>query len=240
MNPDTRVAVCCYAKDGHQVAEMLDLYLHHECPVTILSPENSKFEIQHPRIDNRFGGKRCAIGQDALDRHREHLRILLTYPEEYFLIHDSDSVCLSPQLPDFLYAEPDILWSCLVTDETPHQQKFYREGFPHIAFQPAWFMSRKTIEAMLARVAHENLPANPGLSFIDYWLVELALEVGRPYKGIPGALSLPLSDDNPPAKEQGLEAVRNGAIFIHSVKGARHVAPFIAARAEYVAANPGA
>lgn len=232
MNEDTRVAVCCYAKDQHQVAEMLDLYLHHQCPVTILSPENSRADIQHPRVENRFGGKRCAIGQDALDRHREHLRILLTYPEEYFLIHDSDSVCLSPKLPHYLYKDPDVLWSNLIEAHVPTEQKFYPEGFPKVAFQPPWFMSRKTIEHMLARVAYENLPANPGLAFIDYWLVDLAHELGRPWKKMPDSINLPLHDEA--CMQQAVEAVRdNGAIFIHSVKGAKYAAPLIAAHAEF-------
>lgn len=239
MNPMTRVAVHCYAGDGHQVESMLPLYLHHGCPVTILSPENSKFEITgDPLVTNRFGGKRCAIGQDALDRQRAHLRLLLDFDEEYFLIHDSDSVCLSPRLPTCLYDEPDILWSNLLEDKIAHQQKFYPPDFPHIAFQPPWFMSRKTIEAMLARVALQNLTANPGLSYIDYWLVELALEVGRAYRGLPGAMSLPLSD-NAECRTLGLDRVRNhGDIFIHALKGMEHAAPFVEARAAYVKDHP--
>ena len=98
MNPDTRVAVCCYAGDAHQVTEMLDLYKHHECPVTVLSPTDSKSDV--PGVDNLYGGKRAYIGQACLDRQVEHFKLLLKYyPEKHFLLHDSDSICISPELP---------------------------------------------------------------------------------------------------------------------------------------------
>src|SRR5258708_5855871 len=119
MNKNTRVAVCCYAGDQHQVIESLGMYLHHACPVVILSPEDSKAEINYPGVVNRFGGKRAYIGQDSLDRQAEHLRLLLEFPENHFLIHDSDSVSLDPKIPDYLYEQPDVVWSNQVTDAIP-------------------------------------------------------------------------------------------------------------------------
>ncbi len=125
MNPDTRVAIHCYDGDRRQVEETLTVHSAHGCPVTILSPEDSKVEI--PGFDCRFGGKRQSIGPDSIEREKEHLRILLTYPENFFLLNDADSMCVSPKLPDYLYAEPDVLWGSLMFIDQPGEQVFLNE-----------------------------------------------------------------------------------------------------------------
>src|ERR1019366_3006077 len=75
MNKSTRVAVCCYAGDGKQVAGALPILLHHECPVVILSPTDEPFKIDHPGVENKTGGLRQYTGQLSLDRQREHMKI---------------------------------------------------------------------------------------------------------------------------------------------------------------------
>lgn len=234
LNPDTRVAVCCYAGDQHQVVAALDLYLHHECPVVILSPNDSRAEINHPGVENRFAGKRAYIGQDLLDRQREHLRILLTFPEQFFLINDFDSICLSPKIPDYLYAEPDMLWSNLVIDNMPVRQTgHYPAGFPKLAFQPPYFISRGTLEKLLATVTDENIPANPMLSFIDHYMVQLAVKASVPWRGFPQGISAPISSDQNSAR-LAWDAVCNGIIMIHSVKAPAFWEPLVAARKIYL------
>lgn len=223
MNPDTRVAVCCYAGDQHYVTELLGVHRAHECPITVLSPEDSRAEV--PGVDNRYGGKRAYIGQDCLDRMREHLKILLTYPENYFLIHDSDSVCLSPELPSYLYEE-DVLWSNLVSNPIPEQQPGYASDIPHIAFQPPWFMSRKVVERLLA-VSEGNTVCNPVLPFIDYWMVEMAVRNGIPWKPLPKALSAGLHS-SPADLDRAVAWVHNDAlIYVHTVKGAKFAQPLL-------------
>jgi hypothetical protein len=213
MNEDTRVAVCCYAGDRQQVVNALDIYLHHDCPLVVLSPEDSKVEI--PDVETRFGGERCYIGEKAITRMREHLKILLTFPENFFLIHDADSFCLTPKLPDYLYAEPDLLWTNLKLDDIPQQQAFYPEGFPHIALHPPWFMSRKTIEGLLA--VADGVTPNPEMLFIDYWLIQLAIKAGLHWKGFPEAVSFPTYD--PFFAGAAWDAVRyRGTTFVHAVK----------------------
>jgi hypothetical protein len=217
MNPDTRVAVCCYAGDQHYVIKALDNYLQHECPVVVLSPEDSKAEIRYPGIENRFAGKRAYIGQDSLDRQRKHMELLLTFPEEYFLVHDSDSVCLTPELPHYLYEEPDILWSNLVNDDIPEHQAAYPEGFPHIAMQPPYFMSRKTVRALLTGT--EGVIANPTLPFIDHFFPQLAWATKWPYRGFPDGASCS-TDPSLPCGEQILAKLvrESGHVFLHSIK----------------------
>lgn len=216
MNPNTRVAVCCYAGDQHQVIRALGCYLHHKRPVVILSPEDSRAEIKYPGIENWFGGKRAYIGQESLDRQRIHLQALLSFPEEYFLVHDADSVCLSPKLPDYLYAEPDFVWSNLVNDGIPEHQPAYPDGFPHIAFQPPYFLSRKTIGAMLA--VADGILANPTMPFIDHYMVQLTLKAGLPYRSFRDGVSCPISSDLNSLRTAEAGVRNHGLIFIHSVK----------------------
>ena len=40
MNPNTRVSVHCYKGDMPQVTGAMPIYLHHECPVVIMSPDD--------------------------------------------------------------------------------------------------------------------------------------------------------------------------------------------------------
>lgn len=237
MNPDTRIGICCYAGDAEYVIQNLPLYLHHECPITVLSPDDSRADMRYPGIENRFGGKRAYIGQDCLDRMRIHLRMLLDHPENHFLIHDSDSICLSPKLPDFLYDEPDTLWSNRVFNDIPEQQRGFPSHIPHVAFQPPWFMSRKVIQNILD--ASEGCTiVNPYLPFIDYWLVETAVSAGIPWKPLPYAISSPLSHDIPEIKKLTADALHmvreNGLIFLHSIKGKRFADPYVAARLDYI------
>jgi hypothetical protein len=218
MNEDTRVAVCCYAGDQDQVLSNLGLYLHHKCPVVVLSPDDSRAEMV-PCVETRFGGERCYIGEKAIDRMRKHLEILLTFPETYFLINDADSFCLTPKIPLYIYAKPDILWTNLKDEDMPPQESaFYPEGFPHIAFHPPWFMSRKTIKKLLA-VADKITP-NPNMLFIDYWLVQLAIEAGLKWRGFPEAISYPTYDLY--FRDLAQKAVRErGTTFVHAVKDAK-------------------
>jgi hypothetical protein len=234
LNPNTRVAVCCYAGDGPQVSGAVPLLVHHECPVVILSPTDSMFAIDHPGIENKCGGLRQYTGQLSLDRQREHMRILLEYPEDFFLMHDADSVCLSPKIPDYLYTK-DVLWSNLVHDSMRERaQGFYMDGFPRLAFQPPYFLSRKTIERLLAPVAVENISMNPTLPFIDHYMVQLAVKAGVPWENFTDGFTGPISGDYPSFK-RAWDAVQRGAVMIHSVKAPESWQALMTARSNYLA-----
>lgn len=236
MNEDTRIAACCYAGDQHQVIKFLGQYLHHGCPFVVLSPEDSKAEIRYPGVENRFGGFREYIGPRSLARQRRHLELLLEFPEKYFLINDADSVCLSPKLPDYLYEEPDHVWSNLVQDGIPEHQPAYPEGFPHIAFQPPYFLSRKTIEGLL-KVAGE-ITANPTMPFIDHYMVQLTLKAGWSYRSFRDGISCPISS-HPQSADLTYGSVRdNGTIFLHSIKRREDLDRMIEARQQYLVSHP--
>ena len=237
LNKNTRVAVCCYACDAPQVSGALPLLLHHECPVVILSPTDAPFTLDHPGIENRTGGQRQYTGQLSLDRQREHMKILLEYPEDFFLMHDADSVCLSPKIPDYLYRE-DVLWSNLVVDNVPGRERgFYMDGFPRLAFQPPYFLSRKVIERLLAPVAEKNLDMNPTLPFIDHYMVQLAVKAGVPWKDFTDGFTGPISGDRR-SFERAWEAAQRGTVMIHSVKAPEFWRPLMQARELYLRGAP--
>lgn len=251
MNPDTRVVVCCYAGDAHQVQGSLDMYLHHECPVVVLSPEDSPANVEG--VENRYGGKRAYIGQDSLDRQRRHLEILLEYPEKYFMIHDSDSVCLDPKFPDYLYNDPDVVWSNQVDDAIPEHQSTFLEGWPHVAFQPPYFLSRSTIEAMLAIAYDPRCAASPVMPFIDYYMVQLTMVAGLRWARFLDSISCPiahdpvtkpvLSDRDAATYKNGfiiaMDAVRNGGSnILHSIKNPDAMRQLAEARKLWLVENP--
>jgi hypothetical protein len=239
LNPDTRVVVCGYAGDAHQITSAMEMFTHHECPVTILSPEDARVEISG--VDCRFGGKREYIGQLSLDRQREHLRILTEYPEEYFLINDSDSMCLSPKIPDYLYAEPDFLWSNLIVDNMDFRQKgYYPDGFPKLAFQPPYFLSKTGLRSLLACVEGENIPANPKLAFIDHYMVQLAVKANFPWRNFLDGISCPISGDLNSARVTWNACRRRGVIMIHSVKDPKWWRPMVEAHRSYCSDPRGA
>jgi hypothetical protein len=217
LNSHTRVAVFCYESPGaystydkrdgdeKQVIDLLDFFLHHECPVVTLSPEDAKVNIKHPDVENLYAGKRSQFGPDAHVRFLEGIKLLLSFPEDYFLIHDSDSLCLDPKIPDYLYVEPNTVWSnqtassakenkyfgtelCLptyVADRNKHHEPtklVIPQGLQfktELSFQPPWFLSRKTIEAFIAasgRVNYNHLP------WVEYYVVQLTQTAGLPWK----------------------------------------------------------
>jgi len=182
-NRKTLVSVHCYAGDQQQVVELMPVFEHHRCPIVIMSPEDSKIE-RMGRHSCRFAGKRAYVGQDSWDRQHLQLKILLEYDFDWYLLNDSDSLILSPQIPEYLFDDPEILYSNEVTDFRVPGQVFegirwaddYHAGYPLIAMQPPYFMSRQVLERLVA--ASAGLQACPVTPFIDWWFVP-ACEHGK-------------------------------------------------------------
>lgn len=257
MNEDTRVTIHCYEGDAHQM--LMPAYLHHKCPITIVSPEDSQVTVDQVyhgsgdhNIDTLFAGKRGYIGQESLDRQLLQMKGLLKYPEKFFLMHDSDSVLLDPKIPDYLYADPDKVWANMVIDAIPEHQDTFPEGWPHIALQPPYFISRKTMEAMVAVGEDERCKATHMMPFIDYYMVQLTVVAGLTPERFRGCLSCPVAAD--PRKAATLAAIHKetyaqgykiamnavlneGASILHSVKDPDAVEAFLVARANFLAGN---
>jgi hypothetical protein len=249
MNEDTRVIVCCYEGDAHQIN--VNAMLRHECPVTIMSPEDSKAIVEG--VDCAFAGKRAYIGQDSLDRQLAQMKVMLTYPEKFFFCHDSDSVCLDAKIPQYLYDSPHIVWSNQVDDGIPQHQATFLPGWPHVAFQPPYFFSREVLEKMVAagESGDERVVATPMMPFIDYYLVQLTMVAGLDWAKMADCCSCPIAYDPMRLPEpHHVETLTNGfkiamqrvlvegAIMLHSIKNPAVVDEFIEARKRFLVGNP--
>lgn len=227
MNPDTLVAVSAYAGDKHQVEHNLKVYLHHECPVLILSPEDAPItEVSDTSVICRSVGLKGWIGPQTLERQRKFLELLLEFPYGHFLFNDADSMCLSPEIPKYLYESPDTIWSNEVIDTNPAPS-----FLPKIALQPPYFLSRKSIQGMLSCVnnlpiSYYGEPQSPDgwpLPFptecIDHWMLQVAHGSGFPHMNFFNGASFETRN------EHGLtimsDLVRgHGRVLVHSVKSA--------------------
>ena len=227
---DTLVVVHCYAGDAHLVQAFLPQYLHHGCKVLVLSPEDAPVSIQHPGVECRQAGRRGYFGQVSLDRQREHLKLLLEYPHRYFLLNDADSMCLSAEIPAYLYGTSATVWSNEVREPRPHQSPY-----PKIALHPPYFMDREALERLVAVPYVEAHPITP---YIDWLMVVLVCEAGLEHRSFPDGKSMPAWRHGPIPETQELghdyvhvqEAkgvdgahrmrlhVRQGAVMVHSIK----------------------
>jgi hypothetical protein len=232
MNANTRISVHCYAGDGRQVNEMLPHHLLHGFPITLLSPDNSRVEITQPGVDSKFAGQQQSIGQLSIVRQREQLKLLLEYPEEFFLMHDADSICLSPTLPQYLYDEPDVMWSNVVwIEDQGERSECDKRRLPHVACQPPYFTSRRTIQKLL----DTNFPYHNHFDgFIDHHMTQAAVEAGVVWKGFHGGISCALSMNNNELQRAQVRVRHTGSIFVHGVKTPRFWQPLVEAHKKWL------
>jgi hypothetical protein len=153
MNANTGVFVSAYAGDKHQVESNLSAFMHHECPVIILSPANAPItEVSDSRVHCQWMGEAGWAGPHTLVRHRLFLEAMLKFDFQWYLMNDADSICLSPELPAYLY-EGRLAWSNEVRDlnaGTSHIEK--------IAVQPPYFFHRDVLVGLIK--AAENPPVS--------------------------------------------------------------------------------
>lgn len=233
MNENTLVVVCGYAGDSHQIRNALPYYMHHGRMVLILSPDDAP--VTHEMIGYRPGyleykaiGKRAYIGQTSLDRQLLHLKTMLEFPYSFYLMNDSDSVVLNSKLPDYLYAEPGVLWSNEVSDEMHIRSADYK--FPRLAFQPPYFMSRAVLEKIIA--VAPSVPTDPQTPFIDWCMMAWSVSAGIPHKNFVEGVSCPSC--TPPTLGLMTELVRNhGRYFVHSIKDINVLLQIARARYEF-------
>lgn len=222
MNRETTIVVCGYAGDVDQIKNAMPFYRHHECPLLILSPDNSKIGYESfPGIQHLTcwsAGQQAYIGPESLVRQKKHLELMLRFPHQWFLVNDSDSFCIAPEIPRYVY-ESDVLWSNVVSDEMhtrhPHE---YPNGydFPRLAFQPPYFMTRRIIQGLIDIA--DSVPADPKTPFIDWCMMAWAHRAGLPYAGFHDGVSCPTRNYGPGLCVMS-DAVRHrGAAFLHSVK----------------------
>jgi hypothetical protein len=119
-------------------------------------------------------GKRAYIGQDSLDRQVYHMMILraLENPSaDWFLMNDSDSMCLTPEIPRYVYENDRVLWSNEVIDPRTHPTPL-----PRLALQPPYFCSRNVLTWLIN--AAPKVTAHPITPYIDHFMLQLCHAAG--------------------------------------------------------------
>lgn len=171
---ETLIAVCCYQGDAAQVRSQMPSHTRTGHPVVILSPEDSRVVI--PGHINRHAGRAAYIGPESLSRQLHYFEILLGYPHEYFLLHDSDSMMLSAEVPERLYQESEeTIWSNEIEEPRPHASPY-----PKLAFQPPYFLDRDSMARML-NVAGK-VPVHPITPYVDWFMNALSFEAGLKHR----------------------------------------------------------
>lgn len=225
MNPDTLVVVCGYAGDKHQVQNNLPLYLHNECPVLILSPSDAPITfLSDPTVHCQWFGGKGWIGAHTLERQRLYFEAMLKFPHQHFLMHDADSICLSPRISPYLYSNPNAWWSNEVLDTNPGPSYL-----PKLAFQPPYFFSRSVLRSMYEAshrpaVSYYGPPINPGgwpmpfpTECLDHWFLQVAYAAGVTHKNFHDGASFETASPNGLETMAGLVR-HHGKVLLHSVK----------------------
>lgn len=223
MNEDTLVVVCGYRGDAHQIEMLMPYYVHHRCPVVVMSPEDAPITTsKQTGVIFRHGGKKGWIGDHTLERQRIHMKLMLEFPHKFFLMNDADSVCLSDRIPRYLYEYPQIFWSNEATDTNPGPSHL-----PKVALQPPYFCSREVLGKManakpadsyygdFGPMPEQKLPIPTNC--IDHFLLQLAHGAPVEHSNFRDGCSFETGSDHGLTTMAGLVQA-HGKIFCHSVK----------------------
>ncbi len=247
------VSVHCYQGDMNQMGNLWPAHIQHG-PVVVLSPDDSP--VIKIGAWCRTAGKRCYIGPDSLDRQWLQLKALLDFDAEWYLLNDADSCVLSPGIPAYIKARPDVLWSNKVPDDIHIRPAHY--PLPRFALQPPYVIHHYTLEKLLSKgqfpIHDQALYGQYGDSkwiqtpYIDWYMMALAHFTGVPTERFPDGASCPTSEcpvgsSTPGERHLGygqmIDLVRNKGIrFIHSVKDRSVFDDLCRARTAYVAERP--
>lgn len=233
VNEDTLIAIQCWAGDVDQVERALPQYLHHGCPVVLLSPTDEPAMIDFPGVECRTAGLDAYMGPESLARHHEQLKVLAEYPQKHIMLHEADSMCLEPRIPSYLYEDDNVVWGNSIDTKEHHERNdgmSNYERFP-ITLQAPWFFTRDALLDMLLvfDAAAKELPDYAKL--IDWWFVTAAQLAGLDLKTFPDGISRPIWSLDEVARVRPF--VRDGGVnMIHSIKSKEALAILVAARLE--------
>jgi len=217
----------------------MPVYAHHGCQIAIFSPEDAPIEnVGHPGVVYYHAGLRGWIGKHTLERQRLFFEGLLRFKQEYFLFNDSDSFCLSPRIPDYLYATPDVFWSNEVLDTNPGPSYL-----PKLALQPPYFFSRKVVTGLLEAAKNPPVSYYAGASgfgelpvpteCIDHWSLQVACGSGFNHHTFLTGASFETGTEHGANEMENLVR-HHGRVLIHSVKTNVVLDRLIVAHSDYV------
>lgn len=240
MNENTLVSVHCYgaditapvrwdintAGDAYIAENLLPIHEKHKAPIVILSPVNAPVKVMGPHIC-RQAGVRAYIGQESLDRQIAHLKILLEYPFEFYLLNDADSCCISAEIPSVLYASSaDALWSNEVVEPRPHTSPY-----PKLAAQPPYFLNRRSLAKIVETAP--GIEAHPITPYIDWAMLAWSCEAGLSHHAFSELENQPPDPRSNDSIEGRYFRIRNGAVMIHPIKSGEGRDKCLAARKVY-------
>lgn len=173
MNEDTLVVVRAHRESQARVRESFRSWTHHGCPVVVMSPIDSPVTLIEEGLSCLQIGQAAYFGHLMLERLRLELQWMSQQPHKYFLVHEWDSFCLSPQIPEICYSENQqgTIWFNEVRDPRPHESPY-----PKIALHAPWFFSKDVIVRMLA--VADKIPMHPITPFSDWYSLAMACEAG--------------------------------------------------------------
>jgi len=223
MNANTLVAISAYAGDLGQIETNLPCYLHHGCRVVVLTPTDGPIErVSHAKVHCRSIGLKGWIGPQTLERQRHFLELLLReYPHRWFMLNDSDSLCLTARIPAYLYEHEDVFWSNEVLDTNPGAS-----SLPKLALQPPYFFSRFVLEQLIAHAKrpaasyHSPTPFGPlpvPTECIDHWMLQVVYAAGIQHRNFINGASFETASGV--GITEMVNLVQNhGRVLIHQVK----------------------
>lgn len=234
MNDGTLVSVHGYAGDAEQIRNLMPYYLHHKRPVVVVSPVDSPIAPIHLRtqqgqVSFKYAGQREYVGHLSLERQKQQLKLLLKIPAQFYLMNDSDSVCISSRIPDYLYQE-DVFWSNEVPDVMHTMPPDW--PYPRLAFQPPYFCSRRILERMVAATEKVTFQSCLQLVFIDHYMMRLADAGQIPHKHYIRGCSCP-TKNYPPGQAVMKQLVIDGGVMLHAVKSPDVIQMIVTARLEH-------
>jgi hypothetical protein len=219
---DTLVVVQCWSGDVDRVKRALDQYTHHGFPILLLSPTDAPARIDHPMITCESAGPNDYNGQQSIERYKAQLALLLEYPVTHFLLNESDSFCIEPNIPGYLYSNDDFVWGnytdvlyYMELNGEPNPEAAYVKHNP--AIQAPWFFSRTALEKMVA-VFDDVVDALPSYArYIDWWFHTAPHLAGLDHRSYASqGISYPIT--NTSEADHVYQAILRGAVMIHSVK----------------------
>jgi hypothetical protein len=222
MNEGTLIVISGYDGDAHQIETFLPAYEHHKRPILCLSPVDAPIRKLGPH-GCRSAGKRAYVGQLSLDRQLAHMKECLSLPFDFYLMNDSDSFCISPEIPRYLYQNPDIFWSNEVLDHRVRGEPDengnivpmdYHVGYPLIAMQPPYFVSRPILEKMVR--AGRTIEPDGLTPFIDWYMVQCVYGAGVAHQKFHDCACFgTVPQEN---ADLMVKLVREGANMVHAIK----------------------
>lgn len=237
MNENTLVATCGYSGDAHQIQLLMPYYVHHGCPVLVLSPEDAPIgprDIGNPKgVLYKAIGNRAYIGILSLERQKRHLKALLEFPHQWFLINDSDSLVISPELPAEWYSDPLCVWSHEASDSMHTMPTGY--PWPRYAAQPPYFMGRPALEKIVEWT--EKIPfEDMQLPYIDFFMMRWTVTAGLPHKSFSNGCSCPTTN-HPDGILHMKDQISKGGITLHAIKSREAIGAAHGARYNYLRSN---